>query len=166
MARRIREGLCYVWSGVYPRLHPQWWKPEFGYVYFQEFLPDNTYDTRITIIGERAFGFHRLNRPNDFRASGSGRLVITPQEIDKKCIQIAFDITKQGKFQSMAYDFLYCQERPVICEISYAYADWAVHNCPGHWKRDLSWVEGQMWPEQAQVEDFLGLLYAHRISNP
>jgi glutathione synthase/RimK-type ligase-like ATP-grasp enzyme len=166
LGKRIRDGFGYIWSGKYPRLHPQWWKPEFGYIYFQEYLPDNAYDTRIAIIGDRAFGFHRLNRPGDFRASGSGRLVFEPQDIDQQCIRIAFDISKAGNFQSMAYDFLYRQGQPVISEISYAYADWAVHSCPGHWKRDLTWVDGQMWPEQAQVDDFIGMLHAHRISHP
>jgi hypothetical protein len=55
----------------------------------------------------------------------------------------------------MAYDFLYRDGVPVTTEISYTYADWAVHNCPGHWLRDGSWVEGQMWPEEAQVNSFL-----------
>src|SRR5262249_26757951 len=46
-----------------------------GYVLFQEFMPGNDYDTRVTIIGNRAFGAVRHNRPNDFRASGSGDAV-------------------------------------------------------------------------------------------
>jgi hypothetical protein len=163
---RTVDSLGYIWSGVYPRLHPQWWKPEFGYAYFQEFVPENQYDTRITIIGDRAFGFRRFNRPGDFRASGSGRIDFDPKEIDEKCIQIAFDISGRGKFQSMAYDFLSRHGQPVISEISYAYADWAVHDCPGHWKRNLSWVDGHLWPEQAQVDDFLGLINAYRVSNP
>ena len=37
-------------------------------MYFQEFLPGNAFDTRITAIGNRAFGFLRENRPRDFRA--------------------------------------------------------------------------------------------------
>jgi glutathione synthase/RimK-type ligase-like ATP-grasp enzyme len=166
LALRAKDGFSYAWSGIHPPLHPHWWKPEFGYIYFQEFLPDNAYDTRITIIGDRAFGFRRMNRPDDFRASGSGRIEYDAQAIDKECIRIAFDISERGKFQSMAYDFLYNQAHPVISEISYAYADWAVHNCPGHFKRDLTWVEGQMWPEQAQVEDFVGYVNAYRVLNP
>ena len=55
----------------------------------------------------------------------------------------------------MAYDFLYLKSQPVICEISYAYADWAVYNCPGHWNCKLEWIEGNMWPEEAQVIDFI-----------
>ncbi len=155
LANRLRDGLRYIWRGEYPRLHPVWWKPEYGYAYFQEFLPDNNYDTRITVIGNRAFGYRRLNRPNDFRASGSGNFVVGPEGIDKRCIEIAFQISRRGKFQSMAYDFLFKQGQPVICEISYTFVDWTVHSCPGHWNSDLNWIEGQMWPQEAQAEEFL-----------
>jgi len=30
-----------------------------GYFYAQEFLPDNPFDTRVTVIGKRAFGSTR-----------------------------------------------------------------------------------------------------------
>lgn len=155
MGRRLIEAVRYVLDAEYPPLHKVWWKPEYGYAYFQEFLPGNEFDTRITVIGDRAFGFRRFNRPGDFRASGSGRIDHDPLAIDRKCIEIAFHLSDQGGFHSMAYDFLYRQGQPVVCEISYTYADEAVYNCPGRWHSDLSWADGHMWPEQAQVEDFL-----------
>ena len=30
--------------------------------------------------------------------------------------------------------------------------------CPGYWDRDLRWHEEHVWPEQAQVEDFIALI--------
>lgn len=153
---RSWEGLRYGLTGEYPSLPgSSWWQPERDYAYFQEFLPGNEFDTRISVVGERAFGFRRLNRPGDFRASGSGRIVYDPEAIDPRCIRIAFDISEKGQFQSMAYDFLMKDGRPVIGEISYAFVSEAVAQCPGHWKRDLSWVDGKMRIEQAQVEDFI-----------
>lgn len=157
-ARRVRDALAYIWCAEYPPLPLAWWRPERGYAYFQEFLPGNDFDTRITVLGDRAFGFRRLNRPGDFRASGSGLIEYDPTTIDVECIRIAFEISTRGAFQSMAYDFLYKAEHPVICEISYTFADWAVYACPGHWNSDLEWIEGQMWPEEAHVADFLKLL--------
>lgn len=152
---RVRHALRYVWKGRYPPLHPQWWKPEFGYAYFQKFLAGNEHDTRVTVIGDRAFGFRRLNRPGDFRASGSGRLDFAPEQVDLRCVEVAFHISKELGFQSMAYDFLYDEGRPVISEVSYTFLDRAVHACPGHWTPELRWVDGSLWPEEAQVEDFL-----------
>lgn len=48
---------------------------EKGYVYFQDFIPGNDFDTRVTVVGDRAFAFTRNVRPGDFRASGSGDIV-------------------------------------------------------------------------------------------
>lgn len=155
MAERVKAAARYALTGRLPPVHPLWWRPECGYAYFQRFLPDNACDTRITVIGDRAFGFRRMNRPNDFRASGSGLLDHDPAKVDLRCVETAFRVSKAGRFQSMAYDFLFDGGCPVINEVSYTFADWAVHACPGHWRPDLSWVEGSMWPEEAQALDFL-----------
>src|SRR6185437_3166443 len=42
---------------------------QHGYFLVQEFLPDNKFDVRVTVTGNRAFVFRRFNRPGDFRAS-------------------------------------------------------------------------------------------------
>ena len=64
--------------------------------------------------------------------------------------------------QSVAIDGLWRGEECVVGEISYCYASWAVHACPGHWTLDgdpqtglVRWQEGPMWPEDAQLEVFL-----------
>ena len=51
-------------------------------------------------------------------------------------------------------------EEVVVGEISYTYASWAVHECPGHWDKELRWHPGTMWPEEAQAADFLARLTA------
>jgi len=160
--KQIRELLTrpyyagrYLFSGNLPKKQATFWKPEINYVYFQEFLPDNQYDTRITVIGDRAFGFRRFNRKDDFRASGSGNIDYTVEEIDMRAVDIAFETSIKGKFQSMAYDFLLRNGQPVICEISYTFTDAAVYNCPGHWNVKKEWVPGHMWPENAQMEAFV-----------
>jgi glutathione synthase/RimK-type ligase-like ATP-grasp enzyme len=156
---RLKYGLHFGLEGNYPPLPAAWWLPEKGYIYFQEFIPDNSFDTRITVIGDRAFGFRRFNRQDDFRASGSGNFDVDHKKIDPNCVKIAFGISKKLDCQSMAYDFIFKKGKPVVTEMSYTYEDWAVEKCPGHWKPDLTWVEGNMWPEEAQIEDFIDLLY-------
>ncbi len=135
-----------------------------GYCYFQEFLPGNEYDTRITIIGNRAFCFRRFNRKDDFRASGSGNIDFDPGKIDRKMIKIGFEVSEKLGFECMAYDFIYKNKIPCIVEISYTFADWAVQKCPGHWDRNFNWIEGSMWPEEAQVIDFLKKIESHDLS--
>jgi glutathione synthase/RimK-type ligase-like ATP-grasp enzyme len=127
-----------------------------GYVYFQDYLPDNPFDTRITVVGGRAFAFRRWNRPNDFRASGSGRLDHDPAAIDMRCVAIAQDVARKLRAASLAFDFLFNRAgEPQIGEISYCYADSAVHDCPGHWDAELKWREGHCRPQDLILQDLL-----------
>lgn len=129
-----------------------------NYVLFQKFLPGNAYDTRVTIIGTRAYAFRRFNRPNDFRSSGSGLIDNDPSKIDMKHIIKAFEVSKTMKFQSMAYDFLYNENNESqFCEISYSFVDTYLYKCPGFWDDNLKWHEGNFWPQYFQLQDLLNL---------
>ncbi len=68
---------------------------EKGYVYFQDFIPNNTYDIRVCVVGEKAFAIKRMVRANDFRASGSGQILYDKRELDESCVKIAFEISKK-----------------------------------------------------------------------
>lgn len=134
------------------------WQVHKNYCYFQKYLPNNNFDTRVTIIGERAFAFRRLSREKDFRSSGSGKIDYDINKIDVKFLQIALKVSKEMRFQSMAYDFLYNERgEQEFCEISYTYLDTAVYNCPGYWDSGLNWHEGHYWPQYFQLMDLLAL---------
>jgi glutathione synthase/RimK-type ligase-like ATP-grasp enzyme len=141
------------------------WELHKNYVLFQEFLSGNDFDYRIVVIGNRAFGFRRFNRADDFRASGSGNSDTDPSKIDDDAVKLVFQLSKALGTQSIAADILRKGQEFVIGEISYTFPHWTVHSCPGHWilkdkleNKKLTWVEGQMWPENAQIEDFLNKL--------
>ena len=135
------------------------WPPEKGYVYFQDFIPGNDKDTRVTVLGGRAFGFTRGVRPGDFRASGSGMIQHDPDMIDLRCVETALDVTRRIEAQSMAYDFVHDAEgRPLILEICYAYVPAYVHACPGYWDSNLHWHGGHVWPQDAILEDVLAVM--------
>jgi glutathione synthase/RimK-type ligase-like ATP-grasp enzyme len=132
------------------------WQIQKDSILFQKFLPNNSFDTRVTIIGKRAFAYRRFVRPNDFRASGSGNFNTDPGEIDIRCIKIAMNISKSLSFYTMAYDFIFDEDKkPCISEISYCFVDWMVQSCPGFWDENLSWHSGQNWPQYYQLADFL-----------
>ena len=134
------------------------WQLQKNYVLFQKFLPSNKYDTRITVIGDRAFVFRRFNRKNDFRASGGGKIDYDVEKVDKRCVKIAFEVSKRMHFQSMAYDFLFTPDNePQFSEISYTYLDTAIYNCPGYWDSDFNWHKGHFWPQHFQLMDALDL---------
>jgi glutathione synthase/RimK-type ligase-like ATP-grasp enzyme len=129
---------------------------ERGYVYFQDFIPDNRFDTRVTVIGKRAFAFTRNVRPRDFRASGSGDIVYDAQRIHPECVRIAFDVARKIGSQSMAFDFVMAaNQQPMIVEASYCYDPVAVYRCPGHWDDRLHWHDGHVWPQDAILMDLL-----------
>lgn len=140
-----------------------------SYMYVQEFLPDNEFDIRVTVIGNRAFGFLRFNRDDDFRASGSGRIDWDSKEVPQEAVRLAFEIARRLKTQSVAIDVLRRGAELVVGEISYTGASWAIAECPGHWRRldgvsddRFEWVEGSMRPEDAIFEDFIAQLEANR----
>jgi glutathione synthase/RimK-type ligase-like ATP-grasp enzyme len=129
---------------------------ERGYIYFQDFVAGNEFDTRVTIVGNRAFAFTRNVRAGDFRASGSGEIVYDVHRIDLQCVQIAFDITKKIGSQSIAFDFVMAaHQQPLIVEVSYGYDPAAVYQCAGYWDDQLRWHQGHMWPQDAILIDLL-----------
>ena len=119
----------------------------------------------MTVIGNRAFGFRRMNRPGDFRASGSGRIDFDHTKVDPQIVRLAFRAQRKLEAQSIAVDGMYKEGKPVLVEISYYYEGWAVHECPGPWEMRgdpdtgrLEWVEGKVRPQDAILDDFLALL--------
>jgi glutathione synthase/RimK-type ligase-like ATP-grasp enzyme len=130
--------------------------PQRGYVYFQDFLPDNAFDTRVTVIGPRAFGFRRRNRPGDFRASGSGELLYDAESVDLRCVRAAFEVAGRIDGACLAFDFLFdADKEPKIGEISYAFSAAAVYDCLGYWDEDLNWRAGHFWPQDLILQDVL-----------
>lgn len=116
---------------------------EKGYAYFQEFIPNNNFDIRVCVVGNRAFALKRLTRKGDFRASGSGNIIYDKSQLDDNCVKIAFEVNEMLKTQSIAYDFVFDKNhQPLIVEISYGYALKAYDFCEGYWTKDMAWHEG------------------------
>jgi glutathione synthase/RimK-type ligase-like ATP-grasp enzyme len=141
-----------------------------GYFYVQEFLPGNEFDTRVTVIGNRAFAYRRMNRPGDFRASGSGRPNWDSSQIDLEMVRLAFLTAQRLDTQSVAIDGMRRGDERVLGEVSYTYVSWMVRDCPGHWilhgdaaAGDLEWVEGYMAPDDAIFEDFVAELRRRQL---
>jgi glutathione synthase/RimK-type ligase-like ATP-grasp enzyme len=123
-----------------------------GYVYFQDFIPDNNFDIRIIVIENKAFALKRLVRKNDFRASGSGVFKYSKEEFDERCVQIAFDVNKKLGVQCLAYDFVYHNNTPLIVEISYGFTPSGYVDCPGYWDEKLKWYKHKFDPYGWMVE--------------
>ena len=138
--------------------------PEQGYFLVQELVPDNAFDTRVYIIGRRAVAFRRWNRPNDFRASGSGRLDTDPGSIPLDTIVLAFRAARKLGMYTMACDVLRKNGTPVITEVSFYGEGEAICSCPGYWTEggdgEIRWNDGALRAEDAIVDDVLARLEA------
>lgn len=129
---------------------------EKGYVYFQDFIPNNSFDIRVIVTGDKAFALKRMTRKNDFRASGSGAIRYGKNEIDERCVKIAFDVNDKIHTQSIAYDFVFDENNcPLIVEISYGYAVSAYDACPGYWSSDLVWHKEVFNPQEWILQDLI-----------
>jgi glutathione synthase/RimK-type ligase-like ATP-grasp enzyme len=128
---------------------------EYGYVYFQEFIPGNNFDIRVIVIGDKAFAIKRLVRENDFRASGSGLIIYGKENFNDETIQLAFNIADKLSAQTVAFDFVYKQGEPLILEISYGFVIEGYDNCAGYWDKKMNWHEGPFNPYGWMVEDLL-----------
>jgi glutathione synthase/RimK-type ligase-like ATP-grasp enzyme len=134
-----------------------WWTVQKNYVYFQKFCPDNDWDTRVATIGNRAYAFRRFVRKNDFRASGSNSWDLDRTKVDLRFVQIAHEISQKFKFQSMAYDFIYDENKnPVLIEISYTYGepDYPDFN-DGYWDTEMVWHDGSYHTRELIMADLL-----------
>ncbi|WP_168382636.1 ATP-grasp domain-containing protein [Acinetobacter indicus] len=129
---------------------------EKGYIYFQDFIPNNDSDTRVIIIGDKGFAIKRLIRDNDFRASGSGKILYSSEYINMKCIEIAFQVNNKLKSQCTAFDFVLSKDnKPLIVEISYGFSVEAYDNCPGYWDSNLNWFDTKFNPQEWMIDNLI-----------
>lgn len=124
----------------YPTQFDHYHGNEIGYAYFQDFIHNNNYDTRVVVIGrKRALGEIRYCRKGDFRASGSGRFEYG--NVDKQILSTAFEMAQKLQMQSVAFDFIMDNSRPLIVEISYGFGTHGISHSGGYWTDDLVWHE-------------------------
>lgn len=136
--------------------------PEKGYVYFQEFIPNNSFDVRVVIIGgEKAVAEKRFVRENDFRASGSGKF--SYDDINKEIIKVSFEVANKLKLQSVAFDFILdINNKPLIIELSYGFGTKGIERAPGYWDNQIKWYKGKFNPQEWIIEDLKKILISYR----
>lgn len=138
---------------AYPPEYARWGAKERGYIYFQDFIPQNDSDTRIIVIGDKAFALKRYVRDGDFRASGSGNFAWAKVLFDERCVNISFDLNKKLDLQVGAYDFVFDENNdPLIVEVSYGFVSEVYDPCVGYWDNHTNWHEGKTIKEEWMVD--------------
>ncbi len=119
---------------------------ERGYAYFQDFIPGNTHDIRITYVAGKIFALRRRVRKGDFRASGGGLQEHDISKIPLEAVKIGFEVAEKLKAQNAAFDFVISEKGPVIVEVSYGFGYDPQQFDFGYWDRKLEWHEGKFNP--------------------
>jgi glutathione synthase/RimK-type ligase-like ATP-grasp enzyme len=158
--RKFKEGkvsMLYVLKGVarlfYPVEFATMLARQKGYIYFQEFIPNNNYDIRVIVIGDKAFAIKRIVRMNDFRASGSGNIIYDKNSFSADIINLSFILCEKLQTQCVAFDFVYDSAgHPYVVEISYGFTMAGYDPCEGYWDHSLMFHEGTIFPQDWMVE--------------
>jgi glutathione synthase/RimK-type ligase-like ATP-grasp enzyme len=125
---------------------------DMGYVYFQDFIPNNDSDIRVIVIQNKAFAIKRMVRADDFRASGSGNILYSKELFDEDTIKLSFEIARKLGGQSVALDFVYDNAVPKVVEVSYGFVQAGYDKCPGYWDGEMQWHEGFFDPCEWMVD--------------
>lgn len=130
---------------------------EKGYVYLQEFIPNNGFDLKVVVIGDKLSFIGRNIREGDFRASGGGDLFYDRKFITKNVIDSAFRTNDLLGFKCMGYDYVVNKEtgEGIIIEISYGFSHEALLLANGYFDREANWHEK---PLNAPVEIIQNIL--------
>lgn len=128
---------------------------ERGYVLFQDFIPDNTYDIRVIVIDGKAFAIKRMVRPNDFRASGSGFIKYEKHHFKDSLIAHSFEVADTLKSSCLAIDYVFDGVTPLIVEVSYGFAKKGYDHCTGYWDKELKWHPGSFNPYGWMIESVI-----------
>lgn len=138
---------------------------ERGYVFLQEFIPNDGYDLKVVTVGDKTSFIARNNRAGDFRASGGGSLSYDLALVPRNVVETAFSVTDRIGAQCMGYDFVIDSRTGVgeIIEMSYGFDHRALVAAGGHWDRSGDWHQGE--PLSAPAEIVENLIKAARSRN-
>lgn len=136
-----------------------------GYVYFQEFVCDATYDLRVIVIGDKVFGFYRMCPGNDFRASGAG--LIVRAELPEDAMRIAIETTHKLDIPMLAVDMVYSTrtgkhlviEASQFIRIDTPCEETFAKGNPGYYRYDDSgrivFTPGRYWIQEFALKEIL-----------
>jgi glutathione synthase/RimK-type ligase-like ATP-grasp enzyme len=121
--------------------HAKAFPNEKGYVFFQEYIPNDGYDLKIVVVGDKLSFIGRNIRKGDYRASGGGDLFYEKSLISQNVISSAFEASDKLGFQCMGYDYVVDKSTGIgkIVEISYGFSHTALLNAGGFFDRNSEW---------------------------
>lgn len=145
------------------RRHAKQLPIEKGYCYFQEFIPNDGYDIKVAVIGDKLSYFARRTRKGDFRASGGGDFYYDDSLMTEHIIRSSFEAARALDLQCMGFDYVMdnCTGLGKIVEMCYGFDQLALAGASCYWN-----VAGNRVNEPLDVprEVLVNLLKIHQTS--
>lgn len=113
---------------------------EKGYVYLQEFIPNDNFDMKVIVLGDKCTGFYRPVRSHDFRASGGGQFVDDPSIFTEQIVCSAFTAADALGMRCVGFDYVIDTRtgEGKIIEMSYGCGH-DVMGSGGYFDRNYQW---------------------------
>lgn len=114
---------------------------ERGYVYLQEFVPNDGFDLKVVVLGNKITGLYRPIRSHDFRASGGGAVAYDNNLLSSELREDLFRIADALGVQSIGYDVVINKDsgQAYVIEISYGFSAQAIEGAGGYFDRQGVW---------------------------
>ena len=141
---------------------------ERGYAFFQEFIPNDGFDLKIVVIGDKLSFIGRRIREGDFRASGGGDLFFDKSMVTKNIITSAFSASDKFGFQCMGYDYVVDKVtgNGIIIEISYGFSHTALLRAGGYFDRLGVWHDEPLDAPSEVIKGLFTKASAHTNQAP
>lgn len=166
-ARRIVHQ-AFSWGGR--KTHVNYARQK-GYVYFQDFIPNDGYDIRVIVVGDLVFGYYRKVPAGDFRASGMN--LVEKRDLPRRAMAIALELNRAVRSPMLVVDMVRDREGDFhviefspVCQVETP-EQLHVHDKPGayHFDEDGNWrfEPGRYWVHELALREFLLADYIPKV---
>lgn len=138
------------------------WRRQKGYVYFQEFVPNDGFDIRVILVGDRAFGYYRRVPKGDFRASGMN--TVERRGLPEEAIRVALEVQRHvdspqlvvdmvhgldGRFVIVEYSIICLMDRPEDLQVDGVAGVYVIGG------GEIRFEKGRYWIHELALKKFL-----------
>lgn len=144
------------------RRHGKMMPIEKGYCYFQEFIPNDGYDLKVVVIGDKMTFCARNVRKNDFRASGGGDCYHDRSLLTDNVIDSAFRVANKLNMECIGFDYVVDRAtgKGKIIEMCYGFDYQVQFDLGAYVDRDHVWHE-----ERVSVPDEIIKSIVKKVEN-
>lgn len=114
---------------------------ERGYCNFQEFVPNENFDIKVVVVGDKCSFLCRNTRKGDFRASGGGDIQYDHSMISKQIVDSAFAACDRIGMQCVGFDYVVDKRdgSGKIIEMCFGFDFEAILSSGGYFDRNYVW---------------------------